>query len=87
MESSETPVLLGWDALFSLRTYTEPPTATLNQEQLNVKFLPFKIANPLLTMIAQLVDVHHASVPHDMSGVDEVAWEEKSWEGEFNTCE
>ena len=38
--------------------------------------IPFKVPHPLLPVIAQLVDIHHASVPHYVSRVDKVAWED-----------
>ena len=38
---------------------------------------PFKVPHPLFSVIAQLVDIHHASVPHYMGSIDKVAWESK----------
>ena len=43
-----------------------------------VKLIPFKVPHPLFPVVAQLVDVHHASVPHHVGRVDEIAWRVRS---------
>ena len=35
---------------------------------------PFKVSHSLFSVIAQLMDVHYASVPHHVGRVDEIAW-------------
>ena len=50
---------------------------------------PFKVPHPLFSVIAQLVDIHHVSVPHHMGSIDKVAWESKiqAVKVDFLTCQ
>ena len=47
---------------------------------------PFKVSNSLFSVIAQLMDVHYASVPHHVGRVDEIAWMAIIFLGFFDDC-